>query len=357
MEAKITILFSPRKITLLYTMYPFWVTGYRKSFLFTSNLKWVLQKDKNEKILLVGWFQKQDRDGKHKGLLLQLRKKYRKIFFFDDNDGSESHFLDLLPFVDMYYKKQVFKDLNLYRTDWYGNRIFTDYYHRQFGVDETPTPDSLPALAAVEDLKKLKIAWNLAFGQYPVSKTRHIYAKVLFKTFGARVMKYLVTPQRFSSVPNPTFKKCHARFGYKEYRPIVGYQRRLFLDIVAESDLFLSGKIPRKEYNAEVSRVMAVLSPFGWGEVCFRDYEAILNGCVLVKPDMSHIETWPNVYLPMETYVPVKWDGKDVLETVESLFLAPSKIEEIRIAAWNALKLSHSKLDDRVKMIVDDFQE
>jgi hypothetical protein len=29
-------------------------------------------------------------------------------------------------------------------------------------------------------------------------------------------------------------------------------------------------------------------SPFGWGEYCHRDYEAILMGCRVVKPDMHH---------------------------------------------------------------------
>lgn len=354
---KVTVLFNPRKITLLYTMYPFWISEYRSHFSFSDDLNWVLKRDKNTKILLVGWFQKQDKDDRHKNLLRKLREKYKKIFFFDDNDGVESHFLDLLPFVDRYYKKQVFADLGKYQRDWYGKRIYTEYYHSLFGIDESPVPEPLPSLANADDLKKLKLAWNLAFGQYPVSKNRHKYAKALFKVFGSRIMKYMFSPKRFDSIPKPSLAKCHARFGYREYRTLIGYQRRLFLDLVAKSDLFLSGKVPVKEYNREVTEVMAVLSPFGWGEACFRDFEAILNGCVLVKPDMSHVETWPRIYLPMETYVPVKWDGSDALETVERIFSDYQLMDRIRTAAWRELSLSYTLLDERVKMILDDFED
>ena len=30
-----------------------------------------------------------------------------------------------------------------------------------------------------------------------------------------------------------------------------------------------------------------MLSPFGWGEICYRDFEAALNGMLLIKPDMN----------------------------------------------------------------------
>jgi hypothetical protein len=356
MAEKITVLFTPRKITILYTMYPFWISAYRKNFQFTTNLKWVLKQDKNQKILLVGWFQKQDRDGKHKKLLLDLRKKYNRIFFFDDNDGSESHFLDLLPYVDLYYKKQVFKDRGLYGQGFYGKRIFTDYYHREFGVDESPMPESLPALGSEEDLGKMKVLWNLAFGQYPVSKHRHKIAKVFFMIFGDGVMQWLLKKMRFDFLPKPLIQKCQARFGYKEYRPLVGYQRKRFLELVDNSEYFLKGKIPLSDYNREVTQVMAVLSPYGWGEVCFRDLEAILNGCVLVKPDMSHIETWPDIFIPGKTYIPVKWDGSDILQSVGSLLSDQEKIDEVRSSAWEVLKSSHAELDEKVRMIIEDFR-
>jgi hypothetical protein len=69
---------------------------------------------------------------------------------------------------------------------------------------------------------------------------------------------------------------------------------------------------PRDQYLAELRRSRLVVSPFGWGEICFRDFEAILAGALLVKPSMRHLETWPDVYRAHETYVPVRWDWSDL---------------------------------------------
>jgi len=356
MAEKITVLFDDRKITILYTMFPFWISSFRKKFCFTTNLDWVLRKDKNKNLLLVGWFQKQDRDGRHKMLLVDLGKKYNKIFFVDDNDGSESHFLDLLPYLDKYYKKQVFRDRSIYSRELYGKRIFTHYYHTEFGVDEMPIPESLPKLKNKGDLSKLEVSWNLAFGQYPVSKWKHHSAKLLFRLFGAHALKYLFSPLKLGQIPNPSIEKCQARFGYKEYRPLIGYQRKRFLEILQGSPDFLIGKIPIEAYNKEVRNVKAVLSPFGWGEVCFRDFEAILNGCVLVKPDMDHVETWPEIFIKDTTYLRVNWDGSDIIENVQNLFKDDFNLEKIRTTAWNELKIAYSQLDDRILMIIGDFE-
>ena len=38
------------------------------------------------------------------------------------------------------------------------------------------------------------------------------------------------------------------------------------------------------------------LSPFGYGEICWRDIEAMLTGSVVLKQDMSHLVTKPNLY-------------------------------------------------------------
>ena len=37
-------------------------------------------------------------------------------------------------------------------------------------------------------------------------------------------------------------------------------------------------------------------------------------GCMLVKPDMSHLQTEPNIFTPGKTYAPVRWDLSDLRE-------------------------------------------
>jgi GNAT superfamily N-acetyltransferase len=73
-------------------------------------------------------------------------------------------------------------------------------------------------------------------------------------------------------------------------------------------------RVPQREFYNELARSRICVSPFGYGEVCWRDFEAIACGALLVKPDVSHLETEPNIFRPGETYVPVRWDFSDLTE-------------------------------------------
>ena len=61
------------------------------------------------------------------------------------------------------------------------------------------------------------------------------------------------------------------------------------------------------------------VSPWGIGEACFKDYEALYAGCVLVKPDSSHCRTWPETYINGFTYVPCAYDYSDLQGVVDSI--------------------------------------
>lgn len=71
------------------------------------------------------------------------------------------------------------------------------------------------------------------------------------------------------------------------------------------------------EYYNRMYNSKIVLAPFGFGEIAPRDLESAMFGSVLIKPDMSHIETLPNVYIPNETYIPCKHDFSDLNEKID----------------------------------------
>jgi hypothetical protein len=73
-------------------------------------------------------------------------------------------------------------------------------------------------------------------------------------------------------------------------------------------------RVTLREYCHEMMSSRICISPFGYGEICWRDFEAIMCGCLLIKPDMGHAITNPNIYSPYKTYVPVKWDYSDLEE-------------------------------------------
>jgi hypothetical protein len=66
--------------------------------------------------------------------------------------------------------------------------------------------------------------------------------------------------------------------------------------------------VKRKKYVNEIKNSKIGLSPFGAGEICFRDFEIILGGALLFKPSMNHLNTYPDIYIDNETYVSFKWD-------------------------------------------------
>jgi len=360
MKNKISILFPlDNSITVNYTLYPLWVSKYRSKFDFYTSAEDLIKKDKNSILVLFGKYIAKMNHSNKKELVYILRNKYKKFVFFDDLDGSESHFLDLLPFFDLYFKKQLFKNKLNYLDSYYGNRIYTDFYYKKFGITENPLPIPLPKfIGDVGELHKFRLGWNLGIGQ--ISGSRGIsfkFVKHIYKFGGSFGMGLI--QKRFpksKKIPNPINSKCQARFGFEGYRPTVGYQRKLFLELVKNNPLIYSGKIPFSEYQSELKNTKAVLSPFGWGEVCFRDFEAIINGSVLVKPNMDHIFTWPDLYQADKTYIPISWDGSDMVEKIENILSIQEKINDIRFEAWSTLKASYSRLDNRVSEFIDDIE-
>ena len=96
--------------------------------------------------------------------------------------------------------------------------------------------------------------------------------------------------------------------------------RKDFSNIVSKLDYnVLTGYLERKEYIDNLYRSKILISPFGQGEICYRDIEAIQFGSLMIKPDMSMINTYPNIYKDGETYIACKYDGSDLEEKTKKV--------------------------------------
>jgi hypothetical protein len=354
MKNTITVFFVPKKITLMFTLYPFFQSPLKKYLHFTSDLDWVLNKDRNSILLIVGWQQEWARLYGNSDIPERIRSKYDRLVFFEDNDSSESEVLHTLPLLDILLKKQVYADKSNYQKEFLGNRIYADFFKERFENIEEGKANPYPRLGSREDAGKMRLAWNLAYGYYPISKNETLLAQKLYQFFGRKTLGILpINKVIQGSLPSPAELKCQARFDGKGYGEFVGYQRNHFLQVIDKHPDFLTGRIPLKEYNNEVRAVKAMLSPFGWGEICFRDFEAIFSGAVLVKPQMGHLDTFPNVFKPNQTYLPVTWDGSDLIEKVEMLFQNHDLMEFLRGNAWNELRSAYLQMNNRVEEIFE----
>jgi hypothetical protein len=78
-----------------------------------------------------------------------------------------------------------------------------------------------------------------------------------------------------------------------------------------------TNKISVQEYDKILRRTKIVVSPWGVGECCFRDVEAMAAGCVLIKPHSDYINTYPiGMFRNGITYVACKPDGTDLEERI-----------------------------------------
>jgi len=93
--------------------------------------------------------------------------------------------------------------------------------------------------------------------------------------------------------------------------------------------------ISHKEYLKELRSSMISVSPFGYGEICYRDFEIILAGALLFKPSMEHLKTYPDIYVKNKTYVPFEWDFRDFNEKIDDLIDKPDMVKEISSAAMD----------------------
>lgn len=78
-------------------------------------------------------------------------------------------------------------------------------------------------------------------------------------------------------------------------------------------------KLPFQEYWEYLYNSRVCISPFGMGEVCFRDFESIATNTILIKPNMDIVITEPNIYIDKKTYFGVEYDWSNLNEVIDEI--------------------------------------
>lgn len=102
---------------------------------------------------------------------------------------------------------------------------------------------------------------------------------------------------------------------------------------INKSLIYKTEKRPYPEFIDIMSRSKCTISPFGQGELCFRDFETIKFGSVMIKPNMDKVITHPNIYIPYETYIPCSLDFSDLIDKINWVKDNPKKCKEIILNA------------------------
>lgn len=196
------------------------------------------------------------------------------------------------PHVDLYVKRQLFRDPRAYHASTLGDTNLVDYYSKLYNLEDEERHFHVPA----DFFHKLLLGPGLLTGSY------------LLNAFDAG-----------KNLSQPKTIDLHARFscsGTPWYSAMRSDALQACKQLPAAQVVCGSG-VSRKEFLTELAQSKMCFSPFGYGEVCWRDYEAALYGALLLKPDMSHLQTNPDIFVKDETYVALSWDFSDFQDVVE----------------------------------------
>ena len=158
-------------------------------------------------------------------------------------------------------------------------------------------------------MKKITISWNSGLADYSLLGPMRMK---LYKYFP---FNFLLKFPSYDKKKKLKTINVNCRFGKKYSKESVAWQRKEITKILGS--FIVKKKLHRFSYFNELKKSKIIISPFGWGEITLKDFETFFVGSLLVKPDLSHLETWPNLFISNKTFISFNWDLSDIKEKIE----------------------------------------
>jgi hypothetical protein len=266
--------------------------------------------------------------------LLRAHHPKAKLVFLDPCAPTDLRFAKAIgASVDLYVKKHLLRDLADYDLATRGDTNLTDWYGKHFDLDMTSVHFELPP----------------GFKEKLVLGPSFVTAPYMLPRFFA-ISK--------APVDGPRRHDVHARLGgvgdrnwYEKMRALALEKVNALRNVTVTPQTFIG----KRAYMRELAQSRICFSPFGYGEVCWRDYEAVFCGALLIKPDMSHMATAPDVFVPNVTYVPIRWDFADLGDAVEAAMSNESRRLQIARQAYEAMHLyaRSNRFVDQLERVFD----
>ena len=259
----------------------------------------------------------------------KIKRRKIIIVLFDGFDTSGIPNFEDYVYFDKVWKKQVLKDKSFYLT------ATNDTAVRPWLDNKEPLQYEKYSKATQYDIEKILVGWNIGLCNYIDFNFEFLNR---FKNFDRFKLK-----EEFSK---NLIKRYSISFrGEKSYsNKKVSAQRNKLFDILSTIDLeqsIIGGKISKREYLRELKQSKISISPFGCGEICYRDFESMYSQAILLKPDVSHLNTFPNFFIENETYLPLRWDLEDAEQIIHSILKDYEQYEVMQLYAYDTFKLYH----------------
>ena len=262
-----------------------------------------------------GWQNLKSRNAQNeeelKSYLIEMKKNAGKLIWFDAADSSGSSDFPIIPYVDVFLKKQVLKDKRYYTEQPLKNdlRIWMNRLK-----NERPSTPFKPC--PTDQLAKIRIGWNIGLNDYryfgyKMSRLSNYLSYSLYSTSYKEVTKKRIFDLTFRGTLPQVENSINK----------ISFQRNKLLKLLPQLNMQIASgpTISKANYLKELRNSKLSISPYGWGEICYRDFETFISGALLIKPSMEHLITYPNIYRPQETYIPISWDLSDLEEKLDHL--------------------------------------
>lgn len=242
--------------------------------------------------------------------LEQARGRCGAIVYFERASSAGVVQPDIIDRVDRYLKTALYLDRAHYARPVYCARLFAEHYHRTAGVQDSPENFSVPL--GEDQIAKLGVAWNTGLANYSRIGPRlaRFYGRLPLSIFAAG-------PRSFRDPEGPRTIDVSCRINTRYSFASVAHQRVEMARRLAH--LLQTDRVGKLAYMRELEQASLVLSPFGYSEINYKDFEVFLTGGALIKPDMAHLETWPDYFQADETYFAHDWDLEDLEPLIEAL--------------------------------------
>jgi hypothetical protein len=236
------------------------------------------------------------------------------IAYFDWFAPADLRYAEVLnPHILAYVKKQIFRDFKEYDRAVVGDTNMTDYYAKRFQIDLPQTKFSIPP----------------GFEQKIILGSGFEYSPPMVRNLN-----------RAPNLGERTID-LHARVEAKGVHWYEKMRQEAWTEAAKLDGRFriaYRGRVSRRQYFEELASSKLCFSPFGYGEVCWRDFEAMSTGALLLKPDMSHLRLVGDFFRPYETYIPLSWDLSDLADKVAHYIHHDSERESIARNAFEFLR-------------------
>ncbi len=276
--------------------------------------------------------------------LSKLKQNVGKLIWFDAADSTGSSDFSLIPYVDVFLKKQLLKDTNYYLKPRLENdlRIWLNSERNSPAVYSfNPCP--------VNQLHKLKVGWNIGLNDYRYFgyKLSRLSNYLPYKFYPLKYTKVQTKRQLDLTFRGTIHKENTGVYKISEQRNAVLKLLRNFNGNIASGP-----SVHKSRYWKELRSSKLSISPYGWGEICYRDFETFIAGALLIKPSMDHLVTYPDTYIPNETYIPVTWSLVDLQEKLDQLISNFSYYQQIAKNGQEHYKNILDNADDCVQNIL-----